>query len=169
MVKSAATRGPPAEGCSEDSREGQALWIRLPAPALPSRSAPVKADDEGTPAHALAPTVGQTLEIGDLPRRPPPRTRVLITEDIVANQSVTASLLRREGHHVEIAASTAAAIQAIQAAPYDLVFLDVFLPGMSGQESARDHSYPGRARPFHADHRADRTGRPGDRTGRPGG
>jgi CheY-like chemotaxis protein len=60
-----------------------------------------------------------------------------LTEDIVANQLVTATLLRREGHHVDIAASGPAAIKAMQTAPYDLVFMDIFMPGMSGQEATR--------------------------------
>ena len=60
---------------------------------------------------------------------------ILLTDDVAANQLVTATLLRREGHHVDIAASGRAAITAIQMAPYDLVFMDIFMPGMSGQEA----------------------------------
>jgi CheY-like chemotaxis protein len=71
------------------------------------------------------------------PPRSSPRTRILLTEDVVANQVVTATLLRRQGHHVDIAASGQAAIDAVQRTPFDLVFMDIFMPGMSGQEATQ--------------------------------
>lgn len=114
---------------SQDGCDGNAFWVTLPAAALPLELILGQSD--------AAVATDQADGIADLPRRSPPRTRVLLTEDIVANQLVTATLLRREGHHVDIAASGAAAIQAIQAAPYDLVFMDIFMPGMSGQEATR--------------------------------
>ena len=94
------------------------------------------AGQEGT-GHDGAPLAGSLTGIARLPRRSPPRTRVLLTESIAANQIVTATLLRREGHHVDIAPSGPAAIQAVQAAPYDLVFMDIVLPGMGGQEATQ--------------------------------
>jgi len=87
------------------------------------------------PKHAASSP--QEGAIGDLPPRKPPRTRILLVEDIVANQVVAATLLRREGHHVEIATTGPAAIRAIQAEPFDLVFMDTFMPGMSGQETTK--------------------------------
>ncbi len=83
-----------------------------------------------------------------MPRRPPPhpdaparrslpRTRILLVEDILANQLVTATLLRREGHLVDIASNGAEAISAVAGRPYDLVFMDIFMPGMSGLDTTR--------------------------------
>jgi signal transduction histidine kinase/DNA-binding NarL/FixJ family response regulator len=118
--------GQSGDGRSEDGADGNVFWITLPAAALPLGLVPEQPD--------AAVEIG---EIVDLPRRGPPRTRVLLTEDIVANQLVTATLLRREGHHVDIAASGRAAIDAVQTVPYDLVFMDIFMPGMSGQEATR--------------------------------
>jgi signal transduction histidine kinase/CheY-like chemotaxis protein len=66
-----------------------------------------------------------------------PRTRVLLVEDIVANQMVIATMLRREGHLVDIAAGGSAAIRAMERQPYDLVLMDIFMPGMSGLEATR--------------------------------
>ncbi len=66
-----------------------------------------------------------------------PRTRILLVEDIVANQLVTATLLRREGHLVDIASSGLDAINATASRPYDLVFMDIFMPGMSGLNAAK--------------------------------
>jgi signal transduction histidine kinase/CheY-like chemotaxis protein len=121
-------------GEGPDARGGNAFWIALPAAALPFR-----AERGGTEAGAgRAPAwADQPVAITEMPRRRPPRTRVLLTEDIVANQLVTATLLRREGHHVDIADSGAAAIEAVQTTPYDLVFMDIFMPGMSGPEATQ--------------------------------
>ncbi|HTI84079.1 MAG TPA: PAS-domain containing protein [Acetobacteraceae bacterium] len=66
-----------------------------------------------------------------------PRTRVLLVEDIVANQVVTATQLRREGHLVDIASNGPEAITAMAAQPYDLVFMDIFMPGMNGLETTQ--------------------------------
>jgi signal transduction histidine kinase/DNA-binding response OmpR family regulator len=71
------------------------------------------------------------------PRPIYPRTRVLLVEDIRANQLVIATLLRREGHMVDVAASGSAAIRAASRQPYDLVLMDIFMPGMTGAEATR--------------------------------
>ncbi|HEY4173432.1 MAG TPA: PAS-domain containing protein, partial [Rhodopila sp.] len=122
---------------SDNGWDGNAFWITLPPTAVPSRL--VAGMDRTTAViQALAdqmsvPTAGVTT----LPVRSPPRTRILLVEDIAANQLVTATLLRREGHYVDIAADGPAAIQAVRTTPYDLVFMDVFMPGMGGQEATR--------------------------------
>ena len=140
--------GKPGDGRSDDGQEGNAFWISLPATALPFRPAPGEAGfvstDEASSAQA-------TPAFDKVPVRPTPRTRVLLVEDIAANQFVAATLLRREGHHVDIAASGPAAIGAIQAVPYDLVFMDIFMPGMSGQEATqiiRTLAEPARSTPI---------------------
>jgi CheY-like chemotaxis protein/HPt (histidine-containing phosphotransfer) domain-containing protein len=66
-----------------------------------------------------------------------PRTRVLLVEDVAANQMIVATLLRREGHMVDVAASGMAALAMVASRPYDLVFLDIFMPGIDGLETAR--------------------------------
>ncbi len=71
------------------------------------------------------------------PRRQLPHTRILLVEDIVANQLVTSTLLRREGHLVDIACNAQEAINAAASQPYDLIFMDIFMPGMSGFDTAR--------------------------------
>jgi CheY-like chemotaxis protein/nitrogen-specific signal transduction histidine kinase len=93
---------------------GNAFWVRL-AFDLPA---------EPAAAHPAARTIY-------------PRTRVLVVEDIGANQLVTATMLRREGHLVDVAASGSAAIRAVVRQPYDLVLMDIFMPGMTGIEATR--------------------------------
>ena len=102
---------------AEDGQAGNEFRVRLPIAPLP---------DIRQPASAAFPA-----------RRILPRTRILLVEDILANQLVTATLLRREGHLVDIATNGAEALQAVAQLPYDLVFMDIFMPGMSGFDVAR--------------------------------
>jgi CheY-like chemotaxis protein/PAS domain-containing protein/HPt (histidine-containing phosphotransfer) domain-containing protein len=69
----------------------------------------------------------------------PPRTRrahVLLVEDMRVNQIVTATQLRRDGHRVDIAESGAEAVALAGRQPYDLVLMDLMMPGMSGYDAA---------------------------------
>ncbi|MEA2739312.1 MAG: hypothetical protein QOH05_2619, partial [Acetobacteraceae bacterium] len=124
-----------------DRAGGNTFRIILPASVLPFRPAPVWVDTVGTTAQperlSTDPVAEQAVVADGVPRRPSPRTRVLLADDVVANQRVTATLLRREGHHVDIAADGPAAIKAVRSTPYDLVFMDIFMPGMTGQEATR--------------------------------
>jgi CheY-like chemotaxis protein len=60
-----------------------------------------------------------------------------LVDDVPANQLVTATLLRREGHRLDIARSGTEAITMVQQHPYDAVLMDVFMPGMNGLDAAR--------------------------------
>ncbi len=66
------------------------------------------------------------------PTRRPRRARVLLAEDSPANQLVAATWLRKDGHHVDIVANGLEAVAAVQARPYDIVFMDMFMPEMDG-------------------------------------
>lgn len=74
------------------------------------------------------------------------RAAVLLVEDIPANHLVTATLLRREGHRIDIAESGAEAIRLAKTRPYDLIFMDLLMPGMNGFEATRQiRALPGPA------------------------
>ncbi len=66
-----------------------------------------------------------------------PRTRILLVEDILPNQLVTAMMLRREGHLVDVADSGEIALSMLSDAPYDVVLMDIFMPGMNGLDATR--------------------------------
>ncbi|HWQ86664.1 response regulator [Brevundimonas sp.] len=83
-----------------------------------------------------------------LPPPPPPEddrvattrfsgTRVLLVEDNPVGALLAATLLRREGCAVETAASGHEAVDAMKRARYDLVFMDMRMPGMDGPSAAR--------------------------------
>ena len=71
------------------------------------------------------------------PARRGRRGTVLLVEDIPANHLVTATMLRREGHRVDVAESGFEAIRLVTLRPYDLVFMDLLMPGMNGFEAAK--------------------------------
>ncbi|HUZ66946.1 MAG TPA: response regulator, partial [Beijerinckiaceae bacterium] len=62
---------------------------------------------------------------------------ILVAEDIPTNQLVIAATLRRMGHSVTVVGNGAEAIDRVQAAQFDLVFLDMQMPVMDGIEAAR--------------------------------
>jgi len=101
-----------------DGRGGNEFWLLLPVLPLPAMQR-------------------RSSAAGRTPRRLLPRTRILLVEDVLANQLVTATLLRREGHMVDVAAEGAQALAMAASRPYDLVFMDIFMPGMNGFEVAR--------------------------------
>jgi CheY-like chemotaxis protein/HPt (histidine-containing phosphotransfer) domain-containing protein len=68
----------------------------------------------------------------ELPDR---RLHVLLAEDNVVNQRLAASLLRRRGHKVTIAANGREALAAVTAQPFDVVLMDVQMPEMGGFEA----------------------------------
>ena len=100
-------------------RGGKEFWLTLPADVMD-----VPADWAPTPASKLLP---DWL----------PRTRVLLVEDVPANQMIVATVLRREGHMVDVASSGMEALHKVQFGAYDIVFLDIFMPGIDGLETAR--------------------------------
>ena|SRR6185369_11167219 len=62
------------------------------------------------------------------------RRRVLIADDDSATRHGVAKLLENAGFEVSEAADGVAALNAVQAKEYDLVFLDIWMPHLSGLE-----------------------------------
>ncbi len=63
--------------------------------------------------------------------------RILIIDDDVAVQTTIRLLLERAGHDVAVADDGRAGLEAFTASDFDLLFLDVFMPGMDGLETMR--------------------------------
>ena len=63
--------------------------------------------------------------------------RVLLAEDNPVGALLAKTLLRREGCVVETAGTGEEAVQALKRARYDLVFMDMRMPGMDGPAAAR--------------------------------
>jgi len=65
------------------------------------------------------------------------RLRVLLAEDNPVNQRVAGLMLDRLGQRPVIVANGQEALDAVRAAPYDLVLMDVQMPVMDGHEATR--------------------------------
>ena len=64
--------------------------------------------------------------------------RVLLCDDNLINQKVATRLLGQMGYAPTIAGNGIEALQAIETAPFDLVFMDVMMPEMDGLEATRE-------------------------------
>ncbi len=58
--------------------------------------------------------------------------RILLVEDNPVNQKVAVHLLRRQGYSVEVASSGVEALDVLSRADFDLVLIDIQMPGLDG-------------------------------------
>jgi len=65
------------------------------------------------------------------------RLCILVVEDNAVNQKLAQKMLERMGHTVSVAGSGAEALEAVEGTPFDLVLMDVQMPGMDGLEATR--------------------------------
>ncbi len=65
------------------------------------------------------------------------RLDVLLVEDNKVNQLVAEGFLRREGHRIVSAGSGEEALAALRHKDFDLIFMDIRMPGMSGTETVK--------------------------------
>ena len=62
------------------------------------------------------------------------RASLLVVDDNDANRDVLSRRLRQRGYEVAVAADGPAAVEMIAQSGFDLILLDVEMPGMSGIE-----------------------------------
>ena len=61
---------------------------------------------------------------------------ILLVEDNAVNQQVTLRLLQRRGHSVRVANDGLEAVKLYSGGPFDVVLMDIQMPGMNGFEAA---------------------------------
>lgn len=71
---------------------------------------------------------GQSMPVG---------AHILIAEDNKINQDVAVSLLTDVGLHVDVADDGLQAVEKVRSCEYDLILMDVQMPGMDGLEATR--------------------------------
>lgn len=103
-------------GVESEEGKGSTFWIELALPR--AENLPRRALEAGIPM-AAAPA------------------RILIVEDVEINQELVKLLLEAAGHEVDIASNGEEAVAAVQAKAYDLVLMDIQMPGMDGITATR--------------------------------
>jgi PAS domain S-box-containing protein len=63
--------------------------------------------------------------------------RILLVEDNLTNQEVACGILRRLGWRADVAGDGNEALRLLEQTPYDLVLMDVQMPGMDGYEATQ--------------------------------
>jgi signal transduction histidine kinase/CheY-like chemotaxis protein len=102
-----------------ESRQGEGASFRVTLPLEPARAGPA------SPLTAV-----NDAEV-------PPGLRVLVAEDNAVNQIVTGAMLRNAGCVVVFVESGTAVLQKLAAETFDIVFMDVSMPGMNGYDATR--------------------------------
>jgi len=63
--------------------------------------------------------------------------QILVVDDYLVNREVAQAKLERRGHFVELASDGTEAIAAVATQDYDVIFMDLQMPGTSGIEATR--------------------------------
>ncbi|MDR3536489.1 MAG: ATP-binding protein [Acetobacteraceae bacterium] len=100
--------------------------------SLPGQGSTFRFDVLLKPTPAPASATGRATPY--MPRR---RLRILVTEDNGTNRLVATRMLERLGHRADAVADGAEALPALRSVPYDLVLMDVMMPGMDGLTATR--------------------------------
>jgi signal transduction histidine kinase/CheY-like chemotaxis protein len=66
-----------------------------------------------------------------------PALRILVAEDNDVNQILINAVLARMGHRVHLVANGQLAVEAVRRGDYDLVLMDLQMPGMDGMEATQ--------------------------------
>jgi Amt family ammonium transporter len=78
------------------------------------------------------------LRLASVPEVPAARrrARLLLVDDLESNRVVAATILRRAGYEVDVVDNGEQAVAAVRTTAYDLVLMDILMPGMGGGQSA---------------------------------
>ncbi len=144
----------------EDQRWRRVPWILLLDRTLQSTAQPLLAGRSvqllSRPVRARQLRAALTRQLGGGPSLPSGRPaapvtewptpitlaerlplRILVVDDIPVNQRLAVQLLKRLGYQAEVAASGEEAIRRVRQHPFDLIFMDVQMPGMDGYATTR--------------------------------
>ncbi|CAA2142067.1 ATP-binding protein [Hyphomicrobium sp. ghe19] len=98
--------------------EGSAFWFELPLAVSRSQPAAERSADS-KPAG-------------------PGGLNVLVVDDMEPNRRLTSTVLRRAGHRAVAAASGAEAILLVQSETFDVILMDMQMPGMNGLAATKE-------------------------------
>lgn len=77
------------------------------------------------------------LEENHSPDKAASPLKILVVDDDVLNRRLMKVLLTHEGYQVDVAANGMEAFDAVKFQKFDIVFMDLRMPGMDGLEASR--------------------------------
>ncbi len=98
-----------------------------------SVSTSITADDAGSPAASTGDPAGQS----ERREAPADGARILGVDDSEDNRELLRHYFKRSSHRIDLAESGEAAVELFRTQPYDLVLMDIQMPGMDGFETTR--------------------------------
>ncbi len=129
-----------APGQSGFSARGRELGI-LATLSKPVREAALREALEAAlgaePLAGVPPETGAPAASGEIAPPPVRRLRILLAEDNVINQRLILRLLEKQGHGVIVADNGLQALEAHNRESFDVILMDVQMPGRDGMETTR--------------------------------
>jgi len=110
-----------------DTAPGRGSVFRFTIVAGPGDPSALRRIDAGNGT-----SLGEAARIAALPP-----LRVLAVDDIEVNRDIVRGILERAGHSVALAASGGEAVRMVRDQPFDLVLMDIQMPGMDGLTATR--------------------------------
>jgi PAS domain S-box-containing protein len=119
-------------GFTTHSGLGTSFYFTIKAPLVP-------ASQHSQPDPQLVDVVASELKRGETDAIPKLGLhlplKVLVVDDLAVNQKVAVKMLQRLGYEPDCVKDGIAAVDAVKQQPYDLVLMDVQMPGMDGYET----------------------------------
>jgi CheY-like chemotaxis protein len=104
-------------GCESEPGQGSTFWFAVPAGlATPAAEAEMISEDDGLQA------------------RP---AHILVVDDVAANRELVRAMLTPLGYSFEEADNGADAVKAAMRSRFDLILMDLQMPGMDGMAATR--------------------------------
>lgn len=67
----------------------------------------------------------------------PTAWRVLVVEDVPSLQKLLVTMMRKSGHEAAAAANGQEAVDLVEREPFDIILMDIQMPGMNGLDATR--------------------------------
>jgi two-component system, sensor histidine kinase and response regulator len=77
------------------------------------------------------------ITVHSMSERRPPSLRILLADDNPVNCRIAVLMLSKAGHRIDVVDDGARAVEALRGTDYDLVLMDVQMPGVDGLEATR--------------------------------
>ena len=129
---------------SSRGEEASAIGASAETPGMATPGMAARDGDAGMELPAMV--TSTTGDAGDgrrrrrapaMPPAPPRPLRILVVDDLAMNREIMVDLLRADGHVVNEACDGNAAVDAAAANDFDIVLMDLCMPGLDGLEATR--------------------------------